>query len=104
MSQQFNLKRDCNALFCTMPGVFSSPTVCGLIEHYKDPSHCMFFEPMLTLPLHRKLPFSLQALARATIASMIRYEDINELHLPRQLIQYLKEYHYKQQVRVRRLD
>lgn len=35
------------------PGVFSSPTVCGLIEHYKDPACCMYFEPMLTIPINR---------------------------------------------------
>ena len=86
------------------PGVYSSKTVCGLIEHYKDPSHCMFFEPMLTLPLHRKFPFSLQALCRASISSLIKYDDINSLDLPQQLKVYLKEYHYKQLVRSRRLD
>jgi suppressor of cytokine signaling 5 len=26
------------------PGVFASNTVCGLIEHYKDPTCCMFFD------------------------------------------------------------
>ncbi|CAG2161556.1 unnamed protein product, partial [Oppiella nova] len=41
------------------PGVYSSDTVCGLIEHYKDPAHCMFFEPMLTIPLHRNFTFPL---------------------------------------------
>ena len=86
------------------PGVFSSSTVCGLIEHYKDPSHCMFFEPMLTIPLHRNNPFSLQHLCRATICSKISYDRIQQLELPKRLKNYLKEYHYKQQVRVRRLD
>ncbi|XP_054154096.1 uncharacterized protein DDB_G0271670-like [Oppia nitens] len=86
------------------PGVYSSPTVCGLIEHYKDPQHCMFFEPMLTIPLHRNLTFSLQHLSRAAITSRISYDNINSIQLPKRLKNYLKEYHYKQQVRVRRLD
>ena len=86
------------------PGVFASPTVCGLIEHYKDPSCCMFFEPMLTIPLHRNFPFPLQHLCRAVVCSKVTYDDINHLHLPKALKGYLKEYHYKQRVRVRRFD
>lgn len=86
------------------PGVFASSTVCGLIEHYKDPSCCMFFEPMLTLPLNRSFVFSLQHLCRAVICNYSVYDGINKLRLPRRLKSYLKEYHYKQRVRVRRLD
>ncbi|KAK9509832.1 hypothetical protein O3M35_004736 [Rhynocoris fuscipes] len=86
------------------PGVYSSPTVCGLIEHYKDPSCCMFFEPMLTIPLHRNFPFPLQHLARAVICSKISYDGISQLRLPKALKSYLKEYHYKQRVKVRRFD
>lgn len=86
------------------PGVFASPTVCGLIEHYKDPSCCMFFEPMLTIPLHRNFPFPLQHLCRAVVCSKATYDGINQLHLPKALKGYLKEYHYKQRVRVRRFD
>ncbi|KAJ8883654.1 hypothetical protein PR048_015508 [Dryococelus australis] len=86
------------------PGVFSSKTVCGLIEHYKDPSCCMFFEPMLTLPLHRNFPFPLQHLCRAVVCSRTSYDGINQLHLPKALKNYLKEYHYKQRVRVQRFD
>lgn len=86
------------------PGVFASPTVCGLIEHYKDPSCCMFFEPMLTIPLHRNFPFPLQHLCRAVVCSKASYDGINQLHLPKALKGYLKEYHYKQRVRVRRFD
>lgn len=86
------------------PGVFASPTVCGLIEHYKDPSCCMFFEPMLTIPLHRNFPFPLQHLCRAAVCSKVSYDSINQLHLPKALKSYLKEYHYKQRVRVRRFD
>nr|CAG4644216.1 EOG090X0BEM [Lepidurus arcticus] len=86
------------------PGVYASHSVCGLIEHYKDPSCCMFFEPMLTLPLHRTFPFDLQHLSRAVIAHRTTYDGINTLKLPKPLKGYLKEYHYKQRVRVRRLD
>ncbi|XP_030755975.1 suppressor of cytokine signaling 5 isoform X1 [Sitophilus oryzae] len=86
------------------PGVFTSDTVCGLIEHYKDPSSCMFFEPMLTWPLHRNFTFSLQHLARATIVNKLTYDNINHLQLPKTLKTYLKEYHYRQKVRVERFD
>ncbi|XP_050529135.1 suppressor of cytokine signaling 5-like [Daktulosphaira vitifoliae] len=86
------------------PGVFASSTVCGLIEHYKDPSCFMFFEPMLTIPLHRNFTFSLQHTCRAIICSQITYDDVNQLKLPKMLKSYLKEYHYKQRVRVRIFD
>ncbi|CAG9761612.1 unnamed protein product [Ceutorhynchus assimilis] len=86
------------------PGVFTSDTVCGLIEHYKDPSSCMFFEPMLTWPLHRNFTFSLQHLARAVIVNKLTYDNINHLQLPKTLKSYLKEYHYRQKVRVERFD
>lgn len=78
--------------------------MCGLIEHYKDPSCCMFFEPMLTIPLDRNFAFPLQHLCRAVIATQTTYDGINKLQLPKTLKNYLKEYHYKQRVRVRRLD
>lgn len=86
------------------PGVFASNTVCGLIEHYKDPFCCMFFEPLLTHPLSRTFPFSLQHLCRAVICDNISYDGFNSLELPKSVKNYLKEYHYKQQVRVRHLD
>jgi len=86
------------------PGVFAADTVCGLIEHYKDPSCCMFFEPMLTIPLHRNFPFPLQHMCRAVICKNATYDGINSLRLPRSLKAYLKEYHYKQRVRVRQLE
>lgn len=86
------------------PGVFSSDTVCGLIEHYKDPSCCMFFEPMLTIPLYRTFTFTLQHLSRAAICRMVTYDGVNQLELPKSVKAYVKEYHYKQRVRVRRLD
>ena len=86
------------------PGVFASDTVCGLIEHYKDPSCCMFFEPMLTLPLHRNFPFSLQHLCRARISQHVTYDSISLLPLPKTLREYMRYYHYKQKVRLWRHD
>lgn len=86
------------------PGVFASETVCGLIEHYKDASVCMFFEPMLTTPLHRTFPFSLQHMCRSIICDRISYDDINVLPLPRQLRDYMRYYHYRQKIRTRRYD
>ncbi|XP_043864995.1 uncharacterized protein LOC6575633 [Drosophila mojavensis] len=84
---------------CHDPCVFADLTVTGLLEHYKDPSCVMFFEPCLTMPLHRRQTFSLQELARATIVSNTTYDGINQLELPGRLKSYLKEYHYKQKLR-----
>ncbi|KAG7462659.1 hypothetical protein MATL_G00187150 [Megalops atlanticus] len=86
------------------PCVFHASTVTGLLEHYKDPSSCMFFEPLLTAPLHRTFPFSLQHLARAAICRRTTYDGIGGLPLPSALQDFLKEYHYKQKVRVRWLE
>ncbi|ESP02840.1 hypothetical protein LOTGIDRAFT_156789 [Lottia gigantea] len=86
------------------PAVYATETVRGLIEHYKDPNCCMFFEPMLTQPLNRSFPFSLKQFCRATICDHIAYDDIASLPLPKALKEYLTYYHYKQKVRVRRLD
>ncbi|XP_062851123.1 suppressor of cytokine signaling 5b [Trichomycterus rosablanca] len=86
------------------PCVFHSSTVTGLLEHYKDPSACMFFEPLLTAPLHRTFPFSLQHLARAAICTQTTYDGIGALPLPPAMQDFLKEYHYKQKVRVRWLE
>ncbi|XP_026331276.1 uncharacterized protein LOC113238647 isoform X2 [Hyposmocoma kahamanoa] len=86
------------------PAVFAAPTVTGLIEHYKDPACVMFFEPMLTAPLPRTQPFALQQLARAVIVSHTTYDGVEKLPLPARLRAYLKEYHYRQRVRVRRLE
>lgn len=85
-------------------GVFASNTVCGLIEHYKDPNCCMFFEPMLTLPLSRTFSFSLQHLCRSVICSCVTYDSISQLQLPKSLHEYLKYYHYKQRICVRRFE
>ncbi|XP_026082919.1 suppressor of cytokine signaling 5-like [Carassius auratus] len=86
------------------PSVFHAPTVTGLLEHYKDPNSCMFFEPLLSNPIHRSQPFSLQRICRAVISSRTSYDGINALPLPSALKEHLKEYHYKQRVRIRRLD
>lgn len=86
------------------PSVFSSATISALIDHYKDPSCCNFFEPLLTAPLHRTDVFSLAHLCRAVIVSLLNYDDINRLPLPRALRLFLMEYHYKQRVGVRRLE
>ncbi|KAM9561031.1 suppressor of cytokine signaling 5-like isoform 1-T1 [Salvelinus alpinus] len=86
------------------PCVFHSSTVTGLLEHYKDPSACMFFEPLLTAALHRTFPFGLQHLARAAICRRTTYDGIGALPLPPALQDFLKEYHYKQKVRVRWLE
>ncbi|XP_067222412.1 suppressor of cytokine signaling 9 [Chanodichthys erythropterus] len=86
------------------PSVFHAPTVTGLLEHYKDPNSCMFFEPLLSNPIHRTQPFSLQHICRAAISSCTTYDGINALPLPNALKEHLKEYHYKQRVRIRRLD
>ncbi|XP_060809152.1 suppressor of cytokine signaling 4 [Amyelois transitella] len=86
------------------PGVYAAPTVTDLIEHYKDPACVMFFEPMLTAPLPRSEPFTLQQLSRAVIVSHTTYDGVEQLPLPARLRAYLKEYHYRQRVRVRRLE
>lgn len=86
------------------PGVFSSSTIMGLVEHYKDPSHCMFFEPILTKPLNRNFAFTLQHLCRATICDQLSYNSINKLPLPSILKSYLKEYHYSTALSIRKFD
>lgn len=86
------------------PSVFHAPTVTGLLEHYKDPNSCMFFEPLLSNPIHRTHPFSLQHICRAVVSSCTTYDGINMLPIPNALKKHLKEYHYKQRVRVRRMD
>jgi suppressor of cytokine signaling 5 len=112
------------------PSVFTADTVTGLVEHYKDPSSVMFFEPMLTSPLHRKYVFGLQQLCRAAIVSRLTYDDIDSLCLPTQMKSFqkvsskydkknlsnminqiitlnffiLKEYHYKKRIRCKASD
>ncbi|XP_037040077.1 putative uncharacterized protein DDB_G0282133 [Bradysia coprophila] len=99
--EQFNHKFSFD---CHDPGVFTSPEVTGLLEHYKDPACVMFFEPALTQPLNRNFCFTLQQLCRSLIVSSTTYDGVNDLPLPSTLKSYLKEYHYKQRVRVRRYD
>jgi hypothetical protein len=52
----------------------------------------MFFEPMLTIPLHRNIPFSLQQLCRTVICSHISYDAINKLNLPTSIIMFLEQH------------
>lgn len=98
-------QQDTFSFDCHDPGVYSSRNIPELLQHYKDPASCMFFEPMLCHPVNRRQPFSLQTLARATICdSMQSYSDIDHLELPKSLKVFLKEYHYRHQVRVRHYD
>jgi len=90
---------------CHDPGVYMSRNIPLLLQHYKDPASCMFFEPMLCRPVNRKNAFSLQTLARPVICdSLSSYSDVDSLELPRSLKVFLKEYHYRHKVRVRRYD
>jgi len=70
-----------------------------------DPASCMFFEPMLCHPVNRKNPFSLQVLSRATICDGLEsYSEVDNMELPKSLKVFLKEYHYRHKIRVRRYD
>jgi len=90
---------------CHDPGVFMSRNIPVLLQHYKDPASCMFFEPMLCRPVNRTQPFSLQTLSRPVICdNLCSYSDVDKLELPRSLKVFLKEYHYRHKVRVRRYD
>jgi len=90
---------------CHDPGVFMSKNIPELLHHYKDPASCMFFEPMLCRPVNRKEPFSLQTLARAAICDTVKsYSAVDTLELPKSLKVFLKEYHYRHKIRVRRYD
>ena len=86
------------------PGVHASKSVRGLLEHYKDPLSCMFFEPMLLSPVVRKTCFSLQALARASICDKTTFGGVSQLPLPKALKQFLREYNYKHKLRIRYID
>jgi len=90
---------------CHDPGVFMSRNIPELLDHYKDPASCMFFEPMLCHPVNRKNPFSLQVLSRAAICDqLVNYSDVDNMELPKSLKVFLKEYHYRHKMRVRRYD
>ncbi|XP_020355361.1 suppressor of cytokine signaling 4 [Oncorhynchus kisutch] len=77
------------------PCMYRDPSVTGLLRHYSDPATCLFFEPLLSRPLARTFPFTLQHLCRAVICSCTTYQGIKILPLPHQLRDYLRQYHYK---------
>ncbi|MFT7801778.1 WD repeat and HMG-box DNA-binding protein 1 [Arapaima gigas] len=77
------------------PCVYRDPSVTGLLKHYSDPATCLFFEPLLSRPLPRNFPFSLQHLSRAVICSCTTYQGIEALPLPPALRDYLRQYHFK---------
>ncbi|KAL6742956.1 hypothetical protein Aduo_016047 [Ancylostoma duodenale] len=79
--------------------VYSAPTVSQLIEKYKDPARCLFFEPQLTHPLYRGHVFTLQELCRGVIVSRTTYIGVSSLQLPPKLKQYIRQYHYTVPVR-----
>jgi len=90
---------------CHDPGVYMNRNIPKLLNHYKDPASCMFFEPMLCHPVNRKQPFSLQSLSRAVICDKLtNYSDVDTLELPKSLKVFLKEYHYRHRLRVHRYD
>lgn len=91
--------RQWNHFYCfelTDPTVFSSPTICGLIELYKCIQYGIQFEPLLTIPLNKKFVLPLLHLCRGTICKMIKYEDVDQLEIPLELKSFLREHHYKQ--------
>ena len=66
------------------PQRFAAPTVPALLAHYKESANCMFFEPLLTVPLHRREAFTLSDLTRAVIATRVtEYDLIAALLFPR---------------------
>lgn len=96
---------------CHDPGVHASENIKGLLEFYKDPLSCMFFEPMLLFPILRKKPFNLQELSRTVICDNMvshegisKYDGISQLQLPKTLKSFLREYHYKHKVDSRTLE
>lgn len=89
---------------CHDPGVHASRSIRGLLDYYKDPLSCMFFEPMLLFPVLRKKPFSLQELSRTVICDSTSYDGISQLPIPKTLKSFLREYHYKHKVDSRALE
>lgn len=77
------------------PCMYRDPSVTGLLRHYSDPATCLFFEPLLSRPLPRTFPFSLQHLCRAIICSCTTYRGVDNLPLPPQLREYLRQYHIR---------
>ncbi|CAG12500.1 unnamed protein product, partial [Tetraodon nigroviridis] len=77
------------------PCVYQDSSVTGLLRHYSDPATCLFFEPLLSSPLSRTFPFSLQHLCRTLICSRTTYQGVESLPLPPQLRDYLRQYHIR---------
>ncbi|CAL8245792.1 unnamed protein product [Lota lota] len=77
------------------PCMYRDPSVTGLLRHYSDPASCLYFEPLLSRPLPRTFPFSLQHLCRAVVCSCTTYQGIHGLPLPPQLRDFLRQYHFK---------
>ncbi|KAL2076813.1 hypothetical protein ACEWY4_027589 [Coilia grayii] len=77
------------------PCMYQDSSVTGLLRHYSDPATCLFFEPLLSRPLPRTFPFSLQHLCRAVVCSRTTYQGIEALPLPWALRDYLRQYHFK---------
>ncbi|XP_063080351.1 suppressor of cytokine signaling 4 [Engraulis encrasicolus] len=77
------------------PCMYQDASVTGLLRHYADPAACLFFEPLLSRPLPRTFPFSLQHLCRAVVCSCTTYQGVEALPLPWALRDYLRQYHFK---------
>lgn len=77
------------------PRAYCDASVTGLLKHYSEPAGRLFFEPLLSRPLSRTFPFSLQHLCRSVICSRTTYQGIGCLPLPSQLRDYLREYHVR---------
>ena len=89
---------------CHDPGVHSSESVTGLLENYKDPLNCMFFEPMLLHPVVRRTVFSLQDMARAVVCDNCTYNGVSLLPMPKSMKDYLRDYNYKHKIRSRHVE
>ncbi|XP_058947215.2 uncharacterized protein [Pocillopora verrucosa] len=74
---------------------FHSTSVCQLLQHYSRAEQCMYYEPLLLKPLHRRNPVSLQDLCRAVISSHTTFQGVSDLPLPNTLQIFLREFHYK---------
>lgn len=74
------------------PRAYCDASVTGLLKHYSEPAGRLFFEPLLSCPLSRTFPFTLQHLCRSVICSRTTYQGIGRLPLPSQLKDYLRQY------------
>uniref|UniRef100_A0AAY4C4U6 Suppressor of cytokine signaling 5a n=1 Tax=Denticeps clupeoides TaxID=299321 RepID=A0AAY4C4U6_9TELE len=79
------------------PACSTPPTVTALLEHYKDPSACMFFEAAADAAAPPDLPLTLQGLAAGgrVPRRRLRRRGLAWPPPPRPA-DYLREYHYKQ--------